>query len=349
MGIASFFIFIIIFLIICAVIYEANKNEKNKKFEKLVHKQKDLIEKNRAFDKLRQPIINRNAEGESYEKQGDFEMAMTCYEDSTSYIKEKLNELKPHIPVFGFNRLMILYRKHNPDLEIPFIKQSIIMLKGVIHEREIKKWEDRLQKLINKSSPKKKTLFSKFEPSQYTPNQPTLGEQIEAIKRQYPPFDFYEDRPKETGLAFVNIIHKSPENTVSKEYFSLRDKFKKIINEGEHFEARQDIEKAIQCYEIAVGEKYTGTKPYERLMVLYRKIKQKDEERRIIKQAINFFKTYRQSQREYILSIANTPYKKSKAMEYINNNKKIFYYGGAFELYNPYPVIEKWEKRLEKL
>ncbi len=39
-----------------------------------------------------------------------------------------------------------------------------------------------------------------------------------------------------------------------------------------------------------------------------------------------------------------------KALEYINSDKKIFYFGGAFELYNPQKTrIEKWQKRLNKL
>lgn len=37
------------------------------------------------------------------------------------------------------------------------------------------------------------------------------------------------------------------------------------------------------------------------------------------------------------------------ANERINNGKKITYYGGAFELYNPFPIVERWEARLQKL
>lgn len=47
MTIIIVFIFVIVLLLFLAWNYEVNKNEKNKKFENLVHKQKDLIEKNR--------------------------------------------------------------------------------------------------------------------------------------------------------------------------------------------------------------------------------------------------------------------------------------------------------------
>ena len=33
----------------------------------------------------------------------------------------------------------------------------------------------------------------------------------------------------------------------------------------------------------------------------------------------------------------------------IDKYGKIYYYGGTFELYNPYPIIGKWEKQPETL
>jgi len=39
----------------------------------------------------------------------------------------------------------------------------------------------------------------------------------------------------------------------------------------------------------------------------------------------------------------------NKAMEYINANKKIQYYRGVFDLYNPYPIIDNWKQKLAKI
>jgi hypothetical protein len=38
----------------------------------------------------------------------------------------------------------------------------------------------------------------------------------------------------------------------------------------------------------------------------------------------------------------------SKALEYLNSDKKIQYFGGVFDLYNPNPTIEKWKLQLKK-
>jgi hypothetical protein len=44
--------------------------------------------------------------------------------------------------------------------------------------------------------------------------------------------------------------------------------------------------------------------------------------------------------------------KKYNAEKFLNerlaSGGKITYYAGVFELYNPFPIIEKWEERLEK-
>ena len=54
-------------------------------------------------------------------------------------------------------------------------------------------------------------------------------------------------------------------------------------------------------------------------------------------------------QLEYIRHLA----KKYHAVEFceqrIKDNKRITYYNGVFELYNPHTILDSWKKKLEKI
>lgn len=322
-----------------------------RKYELLKKEVDRKREENENWQKLRQPIITTNYQGEQFEKLKNYEMAMSMYEESTEYIKKNISNLD-HIPVYGFERLMILYRKHNPELEIPFIKDCIKTLKGKVHKDSIAEWKIRLNKLENKNKKVKTINYKKEDLIILKPSDPTLGSQMLSFQLQLPEFEFYEQY-NGNEQAFLsnnfNRILKESDNKILKKYHEIRFKLKDIIKLGEKAESKQNYLEAIKYYELAVSEQTTHTKPYERLMILYRKLKWKDKEIDLIKRAILFFTKLRESQKNYMYEIARTSYRKAKTDEYINNYKKIFYYGGAFELYNPYPIIEKWEKRLKQL
>jgi hypothetical protein len=54
-------------------------------------------------------------------------------------------------------------------------------------------------------------------------------------------------------------------------------------------------------------------------------------------------------QQEHVIQLATKYGKLDFAKKRINNDEKISYYGGAFELYNPYTIISKWKERLDKI
>ncbi|MFH1942078.1 MAG: hypothetical protein ABIL68_08220, partial [bacterium] len=62
-----------------------------------------------------------------------------------------------------------------------------------------------------------------------------------------------------------------------------------------------------------------------------------------------FFLNLREEQEKYVLQLAQEYNMTAKAREYIGAKKKIYYYGGAFELYNPFTIIDRWQERLNKL
>lgn len=60
-------------------------------------------------------------------------------------------------------------------------------------------------------------------------------------------------------------------------------------NTGIKFEKENKIESAIKLYEQNVSDEFFGTHPYDRLMIIYRRKKQYDDEIRIIENAIRIF------------------------------------------------------------
>jgi len=74
-----------------------------------------------------------------------------------------------------------------------------------------------------------------------------------------------------------------------------------------------------------------------------------DEEKRVLINSLSFFKDLKNKQEDYVIGLAKKYSKLSFAEERILNDKKISYFNGAFELYNPYNIMDKWEVRLKSL
>ena len=84
-------------------------------------------------------------------------------------------------------------------------------------------------------------------------------------------------------------------------------------------------------------------------MIIYRKLKWQEQETNIIKQGIAFFSSLKATQNQEVMRLAEKYNKADFALDYIAKGKRIQYYGGMFDLYNPYPFIEQWRTRLEKI
>jgi tetratricopeptide (TPR) repeat protein len=162
-----------------------------------------------------------------------------------------------------------------------------------------------------------------------------------------PEFNFYYDMQDDSNTMAYN-------NKVSFELFKklreYREAFNTIKSLAKIAENEGDYKKAIKAYEKLILEEYEGPEPYERLIIIYSKLKRKDDEKIAIEQAILFFSQLKEKQLNYVVSLAKKYGMEKKAFEYINQDKKIFYYGGAFELYNPQTSrLKKWNERLQKL
>jgi len=116
-------------------------------------------------------------------------------------------------------------------------------------------------------------------------------------------------------------------------------------NKGIELEKKVDIESAIKLYEQNVADEFFGTHPYDRLVIIYRKRKQFDDEIRILKRKISIFEKINQEELHYFLEHCSKDYpkeliEKAKSFKQIRNTK-------GRVTFAPYP-IDDYQKRLEK-
>ena len=276
------------------------------------------------------------------EKENKLQEAIVTYLQSIEE-GEQSKRLKMSNYAFDIERVIILYSKtKQKDVLKRFLEEKISLYPDY---RDTKKWAVRLSKLNNKKTDKTMPVTPNDIVLQ-KPSNPTIGYKIDDFKNKMPEFNFYYNMPIGTDTLSYN-------HNVSFEYFNklreYREAFETIKSLAKISENEGDFKKAIEAYEKMIIEEYEGPEPYERLMIIYSKLKWIKEEKRIIEKAISFFTNLKNKQLKYVLLLAEKYDMKDKAMEYINTNKKIFYYGGAFELYNPQKRrFEKWKKRLEK-
>lgn len=70
-----------------------------------------------------------------------------------------------------------------------------------------------------------------------------------------------------------------------------------LNNKGISYEKSGNIDKAIRCYEENILIGYRARHSFDRLMILYRKLKDYDNELRVIEKAIKIFKEQKYSDR----------------------------------------------------
>lgn len=242
-------------------------------------------------------------------------------------------------------RVIIIYGKlRQKEKLVEFLKLNIEKYPSYSAE-----WKIRLAKLQNTKS--SKIDVDKSSITLPSKSSKTLGDKINAIKAKYPEFDFYSriDPSDETAkYSFLMSLNKQCYNIRQQLSLALKEA-DKIIDQAKLAESESRYKDAIDLYEKLIVEEIENPLPYSRLIIIYRKLKWQDDEARILKSGVDFFSKLRDRQKKYVLDLASKYRQLDKALEYIDNYKKVHYYGGAFELYNPYPIVSKWEERLKKI
>lgn len=274
--------------------------------------------------------ISRTAElnniGIAAEKEGRIEDAIAAYEENIAI---------GYTAFHSYDRLITIYRK---------LGRKEDERRVVVRKMEVFGWDKETENQIKKID----GTYVEPEPQmpdhaeQYTVSGETMAERFNKLKMQMVEFDFYNSG--EHGR--VDRAFKSP---IVKEIWEMQREFSSLVNNAERFERERNYVEAAKIYERIMAEKYEMTSPYDRLIKIYSRAKLKDEEKRVLEYSINFFANLRQKQKDYVLMLARKYDKENFAIERIESGKKITYYSGLYELYNPFLIIEKWKSRLEKL
>lgn len=322
---------------------DIQEKELIKDYEEFIEKREELKREYLVWQNEFNRIIELRQKAQKLEKEKKLEEAISYYFKSI-IIGEKSEKLKINNYAFDIERAIILLSKTKRTLELKkFLEEKIGLYPDF---QDTKKWTIRLSKLNTKRSSEVKSI-SPFDIDEVRPGKITIGQKINGFKLKMPEFNFYYDLPE-------NAETLSYDSKVTFEHFrvlgELREEFENIKNFAEIAETEGNYKKAIEAYKKMITEDYEGPEPYERLIIIFAKLKWKNEEKKIIEQAISFFTSLKDKQLKYVLSLAKKYNMTEKALEYINQDKKIFYYGGAFELYNPQTSrLTKWRKRLEKI
>lgn len=284
-------------------------------------KAQELMEKDKEREDEVSVTATLNNTGISYEKEGKEDEAIAIYEENVAR-KCKASH--------SYDRLLVLYKKRK-DIENEI---RIAKLAHSLFPQE-SKYKKRLDKLM--SAPSDDIL-----PQHAIVYNASIkhGDLFEKAILDLPEFDFYYNGASSNAYR---VTHKQLEPI-----WALQKYFKDLIEAAESSEANGDYMKAATLYEQIIAENYWMPAPCDRLVKIYAKAKLVSDEIRVLQYGVEHFSKLKE-QRYHYLKLLATKYKSIEFFnERINNGGKITYFNGVFELYNPFPIIEKWKARLMK-
>ncbi len=301
----------------------------------LAHKESE------AYIMASEMIHSLKERARSYEKRKLFHEAISVYlvaiEQGIMNSRLRLSDYEQCI-----DRVIVLYGKtRQKDKLKAFLMEQI---SNYPDYRSIGNWKKRLLKLSNEQP------VIELDPKDiriYEPGNPTLGKQIRDFRRSMPEFNFYFDLADNSDTYNYPTILTSEQTVKLREY---RDMYNSAINRAKIAENTGDLKTAIEEYERLVAEEFEETKPYERLIVIYSRLRWTEHEKRILEQGISFFTKLREQQLRYVYRMAKKYGMYDKAQLMVEQEKTIYYYSGAFELYNPQTSrTKRWTDRLKTL
>ena len=135
---------------------------------------------------------------------------------------------------------------------------------------------------------------------------------------------------------------------ISKDEYELVNKVTALNNKGRELEKEGKIEEAIKCYEENMRLGYPVVWSYKRLLSLYRKGKNYENEKRICLLIISMHEKENERRLQYILSHEENKGLEDRIINAHNNNIPLSVTGRLWCVYIPYEVY-KYKKRLSKI
>jgi hypothetical protein len=158
---------------------------------------------------------------------------------------------------------------------------------------------------------------------------------------------------KANGFRYV-VISKSDFELISKkddEWVERERKLSKTVElnqTGKRLEKEGKINEAIQCYEENIKLGYPAMHSYDRLVVLYHRIKDYENEKRMCLSIQNVFGKENDIRLRRAVSREENKDLIDLIMEAHKDNKPLFVEGRKLVVYNPY-ATKKYQMRYEKL
>lgn len=317
--------------------------ETRPEYDRLISETEILQTENSQWEEEFSRTISSREKALQAEKEGRMLEALEIYLDTINK-DENSNKLTIYNYAFDIDRVIVLYGKTKQKEKLKVFLEDKIAKHPKYNKAN--EWIVRLSKLNSDNKIKTIPIQPIKTPLQIVSN-PTLGKQIDDFKKQMPEFNFYFDMPE--GSATFGYSNKVPFE-LSKKLSEFRQTLEIIKSKAKVAENEGDYKTAIDAYEKMIIEECEDITPYERLIIIYSKLKWKQKEINVIERGISFFSKLKESQLEYVNYLACKYRMMEKAQEYISQDKKIHYYLGAFELYNPQvKLLNKWDERLQKL
>ncbi len=315
-------------------------------YEFLLKKTQEITDKNKIWNDEFSKLTILRREALEFEKNNELEKALKKHLEAYEY-GHNSQILNISNYAYDIDRIAVLYSKlKQKDDLVSFLTEAI---ENYPNYRHSKNWILRLTKITGANN---ETIFNEYSENIETlelNNSDNLCKMILDLKNSFPEFDFYYKKPEDESTLSYSYNNNTFPLEKSKEYAYLREQLNIIFAKAKLFENNKDYESAIGIYKNLISQNIESNIPYNRLMTIYKKLKQPDKEIDVIKQAIHNRESFKYQQRENILAIAKKYGKEEFAFNYIKNGKRIQYYLGIFDLYNPNTEIEKWKDRLIKI
>ena len=186
-----------------------------------------------------------------------------------------------------------------------------------------------------------------------------LGLEFEKETRKKPEYTFnhnddprYELKSPQLHKCLSSKKIRSIENKFEKLYQRIGEiqyYFQSNIRQAKEHEAEGNLESAIGIYERLIAEGCYITTPYDRLIVLYSKMKRKNDYLRILELSITHFEELEKRQWDYVQYLAQKYDAHDKLNEELECNGKVGSWYPFVNLYQKYPIVQKWKERLSKI
>lgn len=317
--------------------------EAHQEYDRIKMQTKILQAENRQWGKEFNNTIASREKALQFEKEGKLFEALEIYLDSINK-DENSDKLTIYNYAFDIDRVIVLYGKTKQKEKLKaFLEEKVAKHANY---NKVNEWIVRLSKL-NSDNKVKTVLILPTDIHPQVASSPSLGKQIDDFKKQMPEFNFYFDMPE--GSDTLKYSNKVPFE-LSKKFGKFIQTFEIIKSKARVAENEGDYKTAIEAYEKMIIEECEDVEPYERLIIIYSKFKWRQEEISVIERAITFFSKLKEKQLKYVNFLAHKYGMIDKVQEYISQDKKIYYYLGAFELYNPQVTrLSKWNEKLQKI